>query len=162
MISEADYHTTYYRRSGVVGPRRRRHEFVVVVRGSMVGELVARLQDPDPVERVGALYALANVSDAGVITHVVPLLEDDDKYIRVLAARTLERSNARSGVQPLLVALEDVDVEVRESAVSALRAITGRQFLYDPRGESAERRTAVVRWRAWWGENWKAFLYGEE
>jgi len=127
-----------------------------------LGELVARLQDPDPVERVGALYALANVSDVGVVAHVIPLLEDHDKYIRALAARSLERLAARSAVQSLLVALEDADPDVREAAVSAARAITEQQFLFDPRGPRDERREAVGRWRSWWKANWKAFLYGEE
>ncbi len=127
-----------------------------------LGELVARLQDSDPVERVGALYALAKVSDQGVVAHILPLLEDRDKYIRALAARSLERLDARSSVQSLLALLDDLDPDVRVAAVSALRAICEQQFLYDPRGPSDERAAAAARWREWWKANWKAFLYGEE
>jgi hypothetical protein len=127
-----------------------------------LAELVARLGDDDPVERVGALYALTKVSDPGVVSHVVPLLDDEDRYIRALAARTLERMEARSAVQSLLDALEDSDASVREAAVSALRAITGEQFGFDPLGPLADRRRAVARWQAWWGDHWKEFLYGED
>lgn len=126
-----------------------------------VPELVGRLHDPDPVERVGALYALAKVSDLGVVSHVSPLLDDEDAYIRALAARTLERLEARAAVQPLLEALGDGDVLVREAAISALRSITGHQSLYDPRGTFEERQAAVERWRAWWRDHWQAFLYDE-
>ena len=127
-----------------------------------LAELVARLADEDPVERVGALYALAKVSDRGVIAHVVPLLDDEDRYIRALAARSLERLDARSAVQSLLEALDDADPTVRESVVSALRAITGQQFAFDPLGPLPERREALGRWQAWWGTHWKEFLYGED
>ena len=127
-----------------------------------LAELVARLGDDDPVERVGALYALTKVSDPGVVSHVVPLLDDEDRYIRALSARTLERMEARSAIQSLLDALEDSDATVREAVVSALRAITGEQFGFDPLGPLAERKQATARWRAWWGEHWKDFLYGED
>jgi len=65
-------------------------------------------------------------------------------------------------VQSLIDALGDVDAAVREAAVGALRAITGRQFQFDPRGPGAERFEAVKRWKAWWAKDWKAFLYRGE
>ncbi|MCB9916645.1 MAG: HEAT repeat domain-containing protein [Planctomycetes bacterium] len=125
-------------------------------------ELVGRLADRDPVERVGALYALHKVSDPGVAAHVVPLLEDDDAYVRALAARTLERLDARSAAAALIDHLDDVDAEVREACASALRAVTGEQLAYDPRASQPERRAGQARWRTWWGDHGRALLYGEE
>jgi hypothetical protein len=127
-----------------------------------VGELMAQLAHPDPIERVSALYALALVDDPGVIRHLSPLLEDKDPYIRALTARLLEALNARSAVQGLIETLGDSDVLVREAAVSALREISGQQFAFDPRGPGDERYSAVKRWNAWWADNWKAFLYSED
>lgn len=127
-----------------------------------VGELVAQLAHPDPIERVGALYALALVEDTGVVRHIVPLLNDPDAYIRTLAARILERRDARSAVQALIAALADTDLGVREASVSALRAITEQQFRFDPHGRTGDRFAAVQRWKGWWEGNWRAFLYSEE
>ncbi len=124
-----------------------------------VGKLVAQLTHADPIERVSALYALANVTDVGVVRNVTPLLQDPDAYIRALSARILERMKARSAVQSLIEALGDVDVGVREAAVSALRTISSRQFQFDPRGPGGERYSATKRWKDWWADNWKTFLY---
>lgn len=127
-----------------------------------IGVLLAQLSHEDPIERVSALYALAHAEDVGVVRHVTPLLKDDDAYIRALSARILERMKARSSAQSLIEALGDVDVGVREAAVSALRAVTGRQFQFDPRGPGNERYAASKRWNAWWSDNWKTFLYQGE
>jgi hypothetical protein len=127
-----------------------------------VGELIAQLAHPDPIERVGALYALALTEDTGVVRHIVPLLKDPDAYIRTLAARILERRDARSAVQTLISALGDTDIGVREAAVSALRAITEQQFRFDPHGRSSDRFAAAKRWEDWWEDSWRVFLYNEE
>lgn len=124
--------------------------------------LVERLDDRDPIERVTALFRLAKVDDPGIVHHVIGRLEkDEDRYVRALSARILERVRARSAVPSLIEALEDPEPTVRECAVSALRAITSRTFLFDPLGPQDERLKAVVEWRRWWKENWKAFLYEE-
>ncbi len=127
-----------------------------------VGDWIAQLAHQDPIERVGALYALAQVQDGGVVRHLVPLLEDGDAYIRSLTARILEKRDARSAVQALIERLGDTDVGVRSSAVSALRSITGQQFRFDPSGRGGDRFAAVRRWKDWWADNWNAFLYGED
>jgi len=127
-----------------------------------VGELVAQLEHEDPIERVSALFALATVDEVGIVRHITPLLKDEDAYIRALSARILEKLDARSAVSDLVDALGDRDVLVREAAVSALRAISGQSFGFDPRGPGSERFEAVKRWKGWWGEAWKSFLYSEE
>jgi hypothetical protein len=134
-------------------------EKVLLPEGEL-GKIVAQLTHEDPIERVSALYALANVSEVGVVRHVIPLLEDSDGYIRALTARVLERGDARSSVQGLIKALDDSEPVVREAAVSALRAITSKQFQFNPRGPATERFKAVKRWNGWWNETWKDFLYG--
>lgn len=127
-----------------------------------VGQLIAQLAHEDPIERVAALYSLALVDDPGIVGHVTALLKDEDAYIRALSARILERLDARSAVQSLIDALADSEVTVREASVGALRSITGRQFAYDPRGPSGDRYASSKKWRAWWKENWKTFLYRGE
>ena len=134
----------------------------VILPTGQVGEWVAQLGHPDAIERVTALFALATVEDTGIVRHITPLLEDEDAYIRALSARILERLDARSAVQDLIAVLGDVDVLVREAAISALRKISGQQFSFDPRGPGNDRFAAVKRWHSWWSENWKAFLYSEE
>ncbi len=127
-----------------------------------VGQLIAQLSHEDPIERVAALYSLALVDDPGIVGHVTALLKDDDAYIRALSARILQRLDARSAVQSLIDSLADPEVAVREAAVGALRSITARQFAYDPRGPSGDRYAAAKKWRGWWKENWKTFLYRGE
>jgi len=128
-----------------------------------LARLVERLQDPDPIERVTALFRLATVDDPGIVHHVIGRLEmDEDRYVRALSARILERVRARSAVPSLIEALEDPEPTVRECAVSALRGITSKTFLFDPLGPLEDRSKAVVEWRRWWRESWKAFLYEEE
>lgn len=127
-----------------------------------VGVLVAQLAHEDPIERVAALYGLALSEDPGVAGHLTPLLADTDPYVRALSARILERLEARSAVQPLIDALADPEVVVREASVGALRHITGRQHGFDPRGSSGDRYLGARRWRDWWAANWKTFLYGAD
>lgn len=127
-----------------------------------VGQLVAQLGHEDPIERVAALYGLALVEDPGIAGHVTPLLRDRDAYVRALSARILEQLEARSAVQPLIDALADPEVVVREAAVAALRHVTARQFGFDPRGPSGDRYAAARRWREWWAASWKTFLYADE
>lgn len=127
-----------------------------------IGQLVAQLSHEDPIERVSALFGLANVDDVGIVRHVTPLLSDADSYIRALSARILERMGARSSVLSLIEALGDSDVRVRSAAVAALRSITSKQFRFDPRGPGGERYAAVKRWNDWWDKNWKTFLYQGE
>ncbi len=134
----------------------------VLLPSGEVGQLIAQLGHEDPIERVSALYALALVEDEGIVRHITPLLQDADAYIRALAARILERAGARSAVQSLIDVLGDTDVGARESAVSALRAITGQDFRFDPRGPGSERFEAIKLWRRWWEENWRTFLYRQE
>lgn len=136
-------------------------EKMLVPEGEL-GQIVGQLTHPNPIERVSALFALANVSEVGVIRHVSPLLEDTDGYIRALAARILERMDARSSVQALIKALDDSEVSVREASASALRAITAQRFQFDPQGPASQRFKGAKRWSDWWSENWKAFLYEEE
>jgi len=127
-----------------------------------VGKLIAQLAHEDPIERVAALYSLALLDDPGIVGHVTALLKDEDAYIRALSARILQRLDARSAVQSLIDSLSDTEVAVREASVGALRSITGRQFAYDPRGPSGDRYAAAKKWRGWWKENWKTFLYRGE
>jgi len=83
------------------------------------------LGDPDPSIRATALAMVESMGGSGLFEAVVPLLQDQDWWIRVSAANALAHMGDQRAVGPLVKALEDE--EARWAAVEAL----GR--LGDPR-----------------------------
>jgi HEAT repeat protein len=49
----------------------------------------------------------------------------------------------------LLPLLEDEDVSVRREAVAALRALSGKDFGFDPAKPGAGQGEIIARWRKW-------------
>lgn len=102
--------------------------------------------------RYYAVLDLAASGDPAVVPHLVPLLADGDTFVRMAVARVLGELGAPAGIEPLIGALEDPLEEVRETAVLSLRAITGRNFRFDPFASPAERARRVAAWREWWAK----------
>jgi hypothetical protein len=57
----------------------------------------------------------------------------------------------RQAVPYLVEALEHDAADVRLFAITSLRKITGQDFGYRPWAPSAQRQSAITRWRQWCG-----------
>jgi len=64
------------------------------------------------------------------------------------------------GIPALIDALEDPEASVREAAVVSLRAITARDFRFDPGAKESERAKRVKAWRDWWKKASEELLGG--
>lgn len=120
--------------------------------------LLADLKHKNSGIRLDTLYALAETRDPRVIPHIVPMLGDADLFVRMGTARILQDLDAREAVPNLIDALEDPESAVRESAMVALRAITSRDFRFEPVAAQAERTKRVKAWRDWWKKSGEEFL----
>jgi hypothetical protein len=113
---------------------------------------LADLTGTDASRRYYAVIDLAATGDPAVVPHLTPLLGDGDLFVQMATARVLGELGAPAAIEPLIDALEDPQDAVRETAVLALRALTGRNFRFDPFAGAAERSRRVAAWREWWAK----------
>lgn len=86
------------------------------------------LQNPEYKIRTRAITTLAPYVEGGAAEIIKGLLKDPSTSVRVNACQFLATQVDSNPVPELLVALSDVELEVREAAASALRAI---RFYHD-------------------------------
>ena len=122
--------------------------------------LLADLSSKNAGIRLDAIYALGETRDAGVAAHIIPMLEDVDIFVRMGAARILEKLDARSAVPALIEVLGDAKTAVREAAMLALRKITDKDFNFDPLASEGDRKKRVKAWRSWWEKSGEEFASG--
>lgn len=115
-------------------------------------ERLADLSSPDAGLRYYAVIDLAASGDPAVVEHLAPRLADEDLFVQMAAARVLGELGAPAAIEPLIDALEDREEAVRETAVLSLRALSGRNFRFDPLASPAERARRVAAWRDWWAK----------
>ena len=80
-------------------------------------------------------------------------LQDDSVEVRRAAALACGRKNAKEHIPDLLQLLDDVEMEVVQSARMALKELTGQDF--GPSGDAGSRKRADAAqvWRKWWKEH---------
>ena len=122
------------------------------------GQHLEDLESPDPGLRLDAVFALGQTKDVAVAPHVVPMLSDEDVFVRMVSAQVLGGLRAKVATPALIEALDDDRSAVREAAVVALRSITGKKFDFDPVGKVQERARALEAWRSWWQRSGPEFL----
>jgi HEAT repeat protein/beta-lactamase regulating signal transducer with metallopeptidase domain len=83
-------------------------------------DLVARLDEPDPLARRDALWSLGARGATGAEAAIARRLGDGDPATRGVAAWALGKLGEHSAVDPLIATLRDPDAHVREMAVLAL------------------------------------------
>ncbi|MEW6073789.1 MAG: HEAT repeat domain-containing protein, partial [Planctomycetota bacterium] len=119
---------------------------------------VGDLKNTSSSTRWQAVTALGDTADPAVAEYLVPMLKDVDIFVRMATARVLGDLRAPIGIPALIDALEDPEASVREAAVVALRAVTGREQNFDPNAKESDRAKAVRRWREWWEKAQDEFL----
>ena len=122
------------------------------------GQHLEDLESPDPGLRLDAVFALGQTKDVAVAPHVIPMLSDEDVFVRMVAAQVLGGLRAKPAAPALIEALDDDRSAVREAAAVALRSITGKKFDFDPVGKAQERARALEAWRSWWQRSGAEFL----
>lgn len=120
--------------------------------------LLPDLGHQHPGIRMEAVYELAETGDSRVIPHVIPMLRDEDLFVRMATTRALMDLEAKQGVPGLIDTLEDGSGAVREAAMVALRRITNREFGFLPLASVSQRSARVKAWRDWWEKDGEAFL----
>ena len=96
--------------------------------------------------------------DPRAVPHLVPLLKDEDVFVRNNVAQTLGDLEAREAVPSLIEALNDSEHFVRDSAITSLRKITKQNIKFDPLGRKDERERGISSWKKWWEANKETFL----
>jgi hypothetical protein len=115
--------------------------------------LVAKLSSADEGDRWSAVISLGETRDPAVSPYLLPVLKDEDIFVRMAAARTLGDLRAPEAVPALIDALADAEPSVREAVYTALKAITKRDMAFDALGEDEDQRTRQIQvWRDWWAK----------
>lgn len=112
-----------------------------------VDRWLARLGDPVVDKRFGAVAALTRFEGSKVDAALIGCLKDGDFFIRRFVAEELGERKTAAALGPLVDALDDEEVSVREAAVVALRKITGKDFGFRSAAAPRERARAAARWR---------------
>jgi hypothetical protein len=99
--------------------------------------------------RVAAARGLIRLLDQRADDALVPLLDDADDRIRLLAAMTLGNHGHRGCLPALAGLLGSEGILIRYRSVYALRWLTGKRFDYGPGAEPGQREEATARWTRW-------------
>lgn len=114
------------------------------------------LASADSGERWDTVEQLGQTGDPQCAEHLIPLLDDNDLFVRLAAARVLGDLGNINAVPGLIDALEDAEPSVRETAVLSLRRLTKREFGFDPSAREADRERRIREWRKWWERSGEA------
>ena len=110
-----------------------------------------QLLDPDAGQRFAAVDHIAKNRYKQLTTELLPVLADEDPFVRTLAMQALGDFGAVEAVPKLLDTLEDPSAIIRKTAAETLVRLTGYDPGFDPRGTESERKKAIKKWRDWVG-----------
>lgn len=106
-----------------------------------------QLLDPDAGQRFAAVDRIAKGRYKQLSAELLPVLGDEDPFVRTLAMQALGDFGAVEAIPKLLDTLEDPSAIIRKTAAETLVRLTGYDPGFDPRGSDAERKKAVKKWR---------------
>jgi len=110
-----------------------------------------QLLDADAGQRFAAVDRIAKGRHKVLTAELLPMLQDDDPFVRQLAMQVLGDFGAAEAVPALLDVLDDPSAVIRKAAAETLVRLTGYDPGFDPRGSEAERKKAIRKWRDWVG-----------
>jgi HEAT repeat protein len=107
------------------------------------------LSDPVPFVRIQSVRALGAIGDQRALHHLIDSLKDGEWWVRIRVIEALEQLG-ESAVEPLYLALEDTDTEVRARAAMTLERLGDLDRLLERAGEGdvAAREKLVVAGQA--------------
>lgn len=120
--------------------------------------------DEHPDVRASAVTYLGWAGDTALIDGMAQLLKDNDGQVRRSAAIALGNLSSESSVEslvdtlsgrvePLINALSDEDVSVRQQVIISLRRITHQFLGFRASGSEKEQGEAIAKWRSWWDDH---------
>jgi HEAT repeat protein len=119
---------------------------------SGLAALAAALAHPEPTVRARALEIVCEFSEERAAELLGGMLHDPEASVRYAAATAAGRVPAYRVVAPLIVTLQDVDVDVRRASAHALERLTGSPVpLEEPGSAVSEGRLNELR--KWWKEH---------
>jgi len=92
--------------------------------GSIIPNLIERLEDPDSEVRYQTASTLGEIRAQSAIHDLIKLLKDRDSRVRIVAVEALGKLKAKDAIVNLKRTLEDEDPIVRVYAASALKKIS--------------------------------------
>ena len=110
---------------------------------------LADLKDASAGNRWTAVTTLGDTGDSRVVPYLLPMLEDEDVFVRMATARVLGELGVLEAATALIEALGDAQAAVREAAVVSLRLLSGKDFRFDPLGKETDRSKVQAAWRKW-------------
>jgi len=100
--------------------------------------------------RSSAIYVLGQIECLDAVDDITKLLDDDNKFVRYEAARTLLKLGIYNSIPTLIDGLDDDSVHIRNQCYGALNRKTGETFNYSVKAERVERLKAIRQWELWW------------
>jgi HEAT repeat protein len=107
------------------------------------------LGDPVPYVRIQSVRALGAIGDARALHHLIDSLKDGEWWVRIRVIEALEQLGD-DAIEPLILALEDSDTEVRQRAAMTLERLGVLDTLIERVGDGdvAAREQLVVAGQA--------------
>ncbi len=108
-----------------------------------------QLLDDDPGQRFDAVSQILEGRNKEFTADLIPMLQDEDPFVRILAMEVLGEFGAVEAVPELFTVLESPSAQIRKTAAETLVRLTGYDPGYDPRASQGDRTKAVAAWRKW-------------
>jgi HEAT repeat protein len=114
--------------------------------------LLTALDSKDRKTRANSAYVLGEIRDRRVVTHLRPLLDDEDVEVRYETAVSLLVLGDLDEAVPFLISgLRDPDKWNRYKSFAALKSLSRQDFGYEWQSTDAgAREPAVKRFEEWW------------
>jgi hypothetical protein len=116
-------------------------------------KIAKKLKDPDPGTRWEGVDELGRSRDARVVPYLVPHLKDSDDLVRRQTAEVLGDLGSKLAIGPLIDALMDDQLHVRDSVFAALRKVSGQNLKFEPTAKKEDRVKQQKIWRTWFEQN---------
>ena len=123
---------------------------------SELAQLLRRALPEDAEGYLAVVNQLAPLSRDGLL-EFLQALEQTDPKLDKRALETIAEHRANSGIPLLLLLMEGPDLDGRTRAVKLLRALTRKNFGYDPAATTKARRARIHAWRQWWQQAARGF-----
>jgi hypothetical protein len=112
-------------------------------------EVRRQLLDADAGRRFDAVDRIAKGRFKELAADLLPVLADEDLFVRILAMQVLGDFGYVEAVPALFEVLDDPSGPIRKQAAETLVRLTGYDPDYDHRASKADREKAVKRWQDW-------------
>jgi len=117
-----------------------------------LADIRRQLLDADASQRFDAVDRVGRGRHRQLASELIPMLNDDDNFVRMLAMHILGDFGYIEAVPALFGVIEDPKKTIRKVAAETLVRLTGYDPGYDAHGSKSERDKAIKRWKTWVGD----------